>query len=215
MSHYTPLITSEHRGAPNFGKVVDLLTHPSADIQAQELRLPTDLSLDFAVGVQLDQVGEWVGLKRGIGLPVFARYFSFDISGLGFDEGEWQGPYSSPEILISLEDEVYRSLLRVKIGANHWDTSIQQLEIILRSLKPGLEVYAVDGQDMSYKVYFLGTAADPIVRAVVLSNQMSIKPSGVRVNYFKTSVDNAPLFGFDIQTGKVGGFDGGAWVIKF
>ncbi|MGC7970039.1 DUF2612 domain-containing protein, partial [Salmonella enterica] len=72
--------------------------------------LPFDFDLDQAIGVQLDAVGEWVGISRNITVPLAGVYFSFDIAGLGFDQGVWKGPFDPDTGLTTLDDDTYRLL---------------------------------------------------------------------------------------------------------
>lgn len=48
--------------------------------------------------------------------------------------------------------------------------------------------------------------------ALLAGGYIPLKPEGVRVNYtIVTSVEGAPIFGFDVQNDLIAGFDVGAW----
>lgn len=48
--------------------------------------------------------------------------------------------------------------------------------------------------------------------ALLAGGYIPLKPEGVRVNYtVVTTVDGAPMFGFDMNNQFVAGFDAGAW----
>jgi len=72
MSAYTDLIVSQHR-QPNFVATVEAVTGSLAGLLdlLEEMRRAFDL--DTAVGVQLDQVGEWIGRSRRIKTPLEHR----------------------------------------------------------------------------------------------------------------------------------------------
>ena len=66
--------------------VVATLCQPFVDEQSVLNSLPGKYDLDSAVGVQLDAVGEWVGISRELAVPLSNVYFSLDIAGLGLDQ---------------------------------------------------------------------------------------------------------------------------------
>lgn len=132
-SKYTGLITSQHANKPKFMAMVDGVAQPFVDLQAVLANIPASYDLDNAIGDQLDVVGEWVGIGRNISTPL-SVYFSLDTSGLGFDQGSWQGPYDPSTGLISLDDDTYRLLIRAKIGANSWDGTLGTSAAILNSI---------------------------------------------------------------------------------
>lgn len=46
---------------------------------------------------------------------------------------------------------------------------------------------------------------------IIALNLIPVKAAGVRRYYAFTSVDGAPLFGFDLQNSFLSGWDAGAW----
>src|SRR5574343_550116 len=176
---YTDLITSEHQGKPKFEAMVAAVTDCMASGQAAMEGLVDEFDLDNAVGVQLDAVGKWVGLSRYIPTALPNVYFSFDIAGLGLDEGYIKGPYDPDQGVTRLDDDLYRMALRVKIGANHWDGTIGGLDAILNMPFDGsTTVFAQDFQDMSMAFYLLGVVPPPVVISLLTGGYLSVKPAG-------------------------------------
>lgn len=134
LSDYTALITSEHRGLSRFMATVGTLVQPIVDQMNVLQSMPGKFDLDNAVGVQLDDVGLWVGVSRKIRTPLTGIYFSFDVAGLGFDKGIWKGPFDPDTGLTVLDDDTYRLVIRAKIGANHWDGTLASSAAILNSI---------------------------------------------------------------------------------
>ncbi|AOI57444.1 hypothetical protein WI26_07410 [Burkholderia diffusa] len=134
LSDYAALVTSEHRDKPRFMATVGALVQPLVDQINVLVSMPAKFDLDNAVGVQLDDVGLWVGVSRKIRTPLTGIYFSFDIAGLGFDHGTWKGPFDPDTGLTVLDDETYRLVIRAKIGANHWDGTLESSAAILNSI---------------------------------------------------------------------------------
>lgn len=211
---YVDLITSEHADKPNFIAVVTAVCGAFAEVGSAVLALPGDFDLDECVGAQLDVVGEWVGMKRKLLVPLTNVYFSLDTSGLGFDQGSWQGPGNPATGLVTLDDDTYRFLIRAKIAANMWDGSNESLGTILQNLFTGTSLVAFieDRMDMTYDVCIVGGAPSAVMAAVLRNGLLPIKPGGIEVNgYFMSSASPAPIFGFDVENSNISGFDNGAW----
>ncbi|WP_322073321.1 DUF2612 domain-containing protein [Burkholderia cepacia] len=213
LNDYTALITSEHRNLPRFSAVLGALVQPLVDQMNLLASMPGKFDLDVAVGDQLDTIGVWVGVSRRIRTPLTGVYFSFDIAGLGFDQGAWKGPFDPDTGLTILDDDTYRLVIRAKIGANHWDGTLEQSAAILNSIfGAGTHVYIEDHQDMSMTIGIAGKVPPATFLALLSGGYIPLKPEGVRVNYtIVTTVDGSPLFGFDMSNQLVAGFDVGAW----
>lgn len=102
---YVELITNQYSLQENFVATIRALVRGSIDQSAAMSSLVEHFSLDTAVGVQLDQVGLWVGFSRRVNVPIPSVFFSFDTSGLGFDQGVWQSPVDASTGLVFLDDE--------------------------------------------------------------------------------------------------------------
>ncbi|RQR50109.1 DUF2612 domain-containing protein [Burkholderia sp. Bp9125] len=213
LNDYTSLITSEHRDMPRFAATVAAVVQPLVDQMNLLASMPGKFDLDAAVGAQLDDVGRWVGVSRRIRTPLTGIYFSLDIAGLGFDQGIWKGPFDPDTGLTVLDDDTYRLVIRAKIGANHWDGTLEQSAAILNSIfGADTHVFIEDHQDMSMTIGISGKVPSAVFLALLAGGYIPLKPEGVRVNYtIVTTVDNAPLFGFDMSGPYVAGFDVGAW----
>ncbi|KVT68933.1 DUF2612 domain-containing protein [Burkholderia ubonensis] len=213
LNDYTSLITSEHRDKPRFAATVGALVQPLVDQMNLLASMPRKFDLDVAVGDQLDAVGLWVGVSRRIRTPLTGIYFSFDIDGLGFDQGIWKGPFDPDTGLTVLDDDTYRLVIRAKIGANHWDGTLEQSAAILNSIfGANTHVFIEDHQDMSMTIGISGKVPSAVFLALLAGGYIPLKPEGVRVNYtIVTTVDGAPLFGFDMNNQFVAGFDVGVW----
>lgn len=120
MSKYTDLIINYHATKPKFVEHIDLVTRPLAEISAAINGLISAFDIDYATGIQLDILGQWIGLSRVVSQPISGVYFSWDTDGLGYDQGVWQGPYDPDSGYTSLSDETYRIVLKTKIAINNW-----------------------------------------------------------------------------------------------
>lgn len=213
VDEYLDRITSWHRGKPKFVATVRAVAQAMVDVSDVMADLPEDFDLDRAIGVQLDVVGEWIGRSRFIETPIPGLYFSFDTEGRGFDEGIWKGPYDSDTGITRLDDDTYRLLLRAKILANQWDGTNETIKEALDTIFTDGSTYlsVIDNYDMSMTIGVSGKVPSILFLAILSQGYIPLKPEGVRVNYLITSVNYAPLFGFDIENEYIGGFDKGAW----
>ncbi len=210
---YLGLITALHRDKPKFAAMVGAVSQSFVDAQAVFSGLVPGYDLDLAVGVQLDAVGLWVGISRHVRTPLEGVYFSFDVAGLGFDEGVWKGPFDPDSGVTTLDDDTYRLLIRAKIGANHWDGTLEGSAEILNLIFGGTGTYVFiqDNGDMSLDIGVAGVRPTAIFLALLTGGYIPIKPEGVRVNYYVVPDIDGSLFGFDVENQYISGFDSGIW----
>ena len=79
LSYYLQLIPSWNSDKPRFVNTLAALLQPMVDAQAMLAKLNTDFDIDTAIGVQLDQIGQWLGVSRWVTVPITNVYFSFDL----------------------------------------------------------------------------------------------------------------------------------------
>ncbi|NSX05101.1 DUF2612 domain-containing protein [Cupriavidus gilardii] len=212
LTDYTGLITSEHNHRPKFMAVVTALAQPMVDLMNVLGSMPNKFDLDQAVGVQLDAIGLWVGISRHVSVPLTDVYFSFDIDGLGFDQGAWKGPFDPDNGLTDLDDDTYRLVIRAKIGANHWDGTMESTVAILNTIFNGdTHVFIQDNQNMTMTIGVSGRPPSAVFLALLAGGYIPLKPEGVRVDLVIVSTTDGPLFGFDVQNDLISGFDTGVW----
>lgn len=222
MSKYTELITNYHAGKPRFVAHVDLSTRPLTDASTALQGLITAFDIDSAVGAQLDILGEWIGRTRIVSQPISGVYFSFDMDGLGWDQGIWQGPYDPDAGYTSLSDDTYRIVLKAKIAINNWNGQNDTLPPILETALEGsgLKMQIVDNQDMTISVWVFPEEDISQVSleliAAIRQGYLTVKAAGVWSGDIQTPSIETPsvgnrFFGFDMDNEYIAGFDAGAW----
>lgn len=213
LADYLGLITPFHATRPRFKATVATAAEPFAALQALLASIPPAYDLYAAIGAQLDVDGEWIGRTRFVAVPLPDPWFRFDEAKRGIDRGIWQDPFDTPEGVTRLDDESYRTLLRAKIAANNWDGTIEgaraALEIVFTD--PATLLVLQDNFDMTAIFGIAGRIPSLVLLALLSLGYLPLKPHGVLVSYVVTSVDEAPLFGFDMATDRVAGFETGAW----
>ncbi|KXU82449.1 hypothetical protein CI15_33495 [Paraburkholderia monticola] len=211
---YTSLITSEHSSKPKFAAMFAAVAQCFVDQINVMQSIPAAFDLDQAVGVQLDAVGLWAGITRQVRTPLNV-YFSLDTANLGFDQGNWQGPFDPSTGLTSLDDSTFRTLIRAKIAANSWDGTIPGAAAAYANLfaGSGSYIFIQDNQDMTMTVGVSGAIPSALLRSLFTGNYLKLRPEGVLANYIVPSANNTPLFGFDVNNQWIGGLDAGSWAV--
>jgi hypothetical protein len=239
LQEYLNLITSEHNHQPRYMATVALSLSPFVDSQLAACSIIGGYDLDTAVGQQLDFTGQWIGLTRFLSLPIDI-WFSFDIPGLGFDQGRWMVPWEDQFQIIRLDDEDYRTLLKARVMANYWDGTIpgayrawdrlfgpRDYHLLIQDqLTRG--VPNIHG-NMNIWQILLGPPISPVVKMMFSSGLLGLKSAGVGTGYRiiqsqpgDGGIDGTgyPIFAFDTDPATAGkpypeallaGFDEGAW----
>jgi hypothetical protein len=70
-------------------------------------------------------------IPRGSG-TYYWRFLEWDKERVGWDQGIWLGPYQSTDALTYLSDDVYRVVLKARIGINNWNGQNGTLPDILK-----------------------------------------------------------------------------------
>lgn len=213
-SDYTALITTQHADKPKFMAMVAVVAQCFGDQINVMQSIPAAFDLDNAVGVQLDAVGLWAGIRRQVRTPLNV-YFSLDTAGLGFDQGNWQGPFDPSTGLTSLDDGTFRTLIRAKIAANSWDGTVPGAAAAYSNLFAGSasNIFIQDNQDMTMTVGVSGEIPSALLRALFSGGYLPLKPEGVHASYVVPSVNDTSLFGFDVSNQYIAGFDAGSWAV--
>ena len=214
IDQYTGLITSEHADKPDFLATVSGLCQPLVDSANAALSLSAWFDLDNAHGAALDVLGKWIGISRTVRVQITGVYFSFDSTGVGFDEGIWQGPYDPSSGLVSLPDSFYLILLRAKILNNQWRGSIADAYTLMNlAFAPyGFQLFIQDNCDMTMYEGLVGSVPPPpIVTALFNQGYLDVKPAGVKIINYVTQSQPGPIFAFDVENEYFAGFDFGAF----
>lgn len=215
LTPYLNLVTSEYADKPNFLKVIQTTIQAWADTtNLQDLYIQL-YDVDNAIGEQLDVVGQWVGISRNLKLSIAGIYFAFDTSGVGFDQGIWQGPFDPDSGLVQLPDDHYRLLIKAIILNNVWDGTTDNAyalaNVVFQSY--GYSIFIEDPCNLTMNLGLFGTGPpDPLTLALFVGGYLNIKPAGIHISNYFTQYNAGPLFAFDLNDGvKFAGFDSGSW----
>ncbi len=180
---YKDLITSQHRGKPNYMAVISAVLKHSEDVFKLGIFLDDYFDLDLATGAQENVLGVIVGADRT----------------LPFQPGEGLSPM--------LDNAAYRNLIKARIARNTWKGGIEDLKNVWRRLY-GKGIIIQDNQDMTIDVVIIGIT-DRITTDMVQNGIIVPKPQSVGVNYY--FAQNA-VFGYDMETDTIKGYDHADWM---
>jgi hypothetical protein len=215
VTQYIQGITSEHADKPNFTSMVTTTVQPFANSAALYASIPILYDLDNAVGVELDTLGQWVGVTRYLSSPITGVYFAFDTSGLGFDRGVWMGPFDPSTGLVRLPDEYYKLVILARILNNNWDGSKTQAYVMadIIFLPFGFTYYIDDHADLSISIGILGPTPPPaLLTALLNSGKLDLKPATIHVA--SRVAQQGPIFSFDLNVLLFQGFDTSVWALS-
>lgn len=198
---------TEYRNSPNFLAFIQALLKNGEELETALATVGLQSDIDIAEGVNLDVIGDIVGVSRVIPDAVLLYFFGFDdtTSGLNFGEEDGSGVNSGrfreeeESILAtsSLADPEYRLLIRAKIVKNHSRGTGEDILAALSYIFPGVSVVLEDNNDMSFSLG-IGRSVTQLEKALITVLDILPRPAGVRI---ATKVFFFPedYFGFDGQ----------------
>lgn len=208
---YLDLLTSEFRELPKFTAMISADVGIQVQVQVLLQQMLPLFDVDTAVGQQLDVIGMWVGITRNVAIPIDNVYFSWDADyTLGWDFGTWQPP-DAPTSITKLPDDAYRTLIKAKIAANRWDGTTEGAYAIWDQVFTTTTLLIQDNQDMTYDLALVGGTIDSLTLALLVGGYIPLKPEGVRVREYFVSIDSNPIFGWDVDSDLIKGWDEGSW----
>lgn len=184
VNDWLQLVTSEYALAPKYNAWLTAILQYPEDADAATDTIDNLNALDTATGIQLDMIGELLGVSRV--LPFIPTYCP------------------SP-----LTDDLYRLLIKGVIADRAWDGTMQGIQAITAALFPELIIEVQDNQDMTAVIMVISGTITPEVQELIEANLIIPKASGVGYTY---AVTNNALFGWDSDTVYIKGYDAGYWV---
>lgn len=211
---YLSLIPSQYANKPKFRKYIEVCLRKIEEIYSVGVFWDSEFNIDFAVGKQLDIIGDIVGRSRYLQIDIVDVYFTWDNEGLGWEKGVWRAPYDPLTGLSRISDDIYRTVLKAKIVANQWDGTTNGIYHVYDQVfeSQGTKVIVQDNQDMSMAVGIVGLETNPLNVTLLRLGYLFIKPTGVRINYFiYTNQPGDRLFSWDAESDRLSGWDDAAW----
>lgn len=186
--NYVDLITSEHRKAPKYAAMVELVSGAFGKTAEVAESMIDKFDVDNARGDQLDILAKWIGAVRAVPVPIKGLYFTWGDTALtGWGSGRWKGVGDPDDGISTLSDSEMRVVLRLKIAANAWDgTSESMYEAFKKYLGSKATFRITDNQDMTVTIDILSNpdgGLTEVEKALINMGAIPFKPCGVKVIY--------------------------------
>ncbi|MGJ8524092.1 hypothetical protein R84981_002810 [Carnimonas sp. R-84981] len=219
MTKYTDLIPNRNFLAPLYEQHVDLSTRIFVDINDTLGKWVDEFDVDQATGEQLDIVAKWVGATRTIQVAINDTFFSWDTDRLGWDEARWLGQYESPYRYVTVGDDLFRTLIKLKIAINNWDGTNGSIPDVLATAlrNENFTLAVLDNQDMTESEVIVGGQVNDQLSAALKYGDIVLRPAGVWLKDITRPSDeidgseNDYIFAFDLENDLFRGLDEGAW----
>lgn len=178
---YEDLVPTRNMMKPKFMELLRSVIGPGLELGAVTDSLVTAFDLDNAAGIQLDILGDLLGLSRVLNVV-----------------GEGQDPV--------MNDEEYRFALRMKALKNNWDGTNQGVAEICRVMAEyGISVKYTDNQNLTVS-FDIDEEDDGRMEGILSQNNILPVPAGVdaTVSYGGVIVEtgmfsNAAVTGYAIE----------------
>ncbi|MGJ8524187.1 hypothetical protein R84981_002906 [Carnimonas sp. R-84981] len=210
----------EYRNMPKLAAWVSVLPElGQLEIEGQLEKIIGVLDIDNAEGWQLDVLGRWVGIGRGIQTDITGVFFSWDTDGLGWDEARWKLP-TEPGVENSVVgDDLYRTIIRLKIAVNNWDGTFATIPPLFDTVLQGTElnIDIIDNQDMTQSVIITGGPLENQLIGAITNEGLMLRCQGVGIKEISRPSDedngeiNDFIFALDLENDIYRGLDEGAW----
>lgn len=180
---YLGCITSQHRDKPKYIELVSATLQPLLDLNLCLSQFEYNFDINFAVGKQLDVLGDIFGASRIVDFEL--------IDGTN-----------------RLEDDDYRMLIKSKMAQNHWDGTTEGLYAIWNSMFPDIKLTLIDNQDMTCIVVVDAEEITANQIRLLMNSKLIPRPVGVEYSYIFA---DRIVFAFDMDTLLFKGWDLGYW----
>jgi len=223
-------IAMQYKERPKFEAAITAVMQQFNDVEAAFFQLYGIVDIETATGVNLDNIGDIVGVTRSVPDGLQLAFFGFtdtpealpygeegvaNIGGRFYEEGE---PFTSTTVL---GDPEFRLLIRAKIVKNHSKGSVEDIiaglvymfnvpgtPVVPHPLQPG-EVptgpnyIAVDDLGGMKINIGIGRPLSYLEKQLISQYDLLPRPAGVQI-YIKTNYDSNGYFGFLGQPGAKG-----------
>lgn len=140
---------------------------------------------------------------------VLANYWDGTIAG---EQAIFDAYFVDPATHVFVSDDAISALPEKWFS---WDDATRGWDAgVWAPSNPSLGNDSLTSIDMAMTIGISGKIPNLVDLAILNEGLIGAKPEGVTVNYEITSVDGAPVFGFDVENEYVSGWDTGAWGVS-
>lgn len=207
-------VARQYQESPKFLAYLDALLSFCNELELvlQDVALQSDI--DQADGVNLDVIGEIVGISRIVPDSVPVQFFGFDgqdgalpygDEGYSGNGGRFREEAESATATTILSDQEYRLLIKAKIVKNHSNGTnedlLQGLSYLFGQAGYSVPVSVDDLGGMAVQIA-IGRPLTYLEKVLVANLDILPKPAGVRISQ-RVTYNASSFFGFSDQLGAL------------
>lgn len=201
-------VATQFTESAKFLSTLSALCGVAQELETALLEVRDITDIDTARGVQLDIIGDIVGVSRVIPDAVTLPFFGFEDGGgqtFGEESADGIGARFRDELesyttTTSLSDPEYRFVIRAKIVKNHAHGTVDDILRGLAYLFPNTNSFVEDNGGMAIGIA-IGRALTVVEKILVKDLDMLPRPAGVRISWYVTF--DSDFLGFSDQPGAV------------
>lgn len=203
-------VATQYTASPRFLAYLRALLDAAVEQEAVLWRVAEQADIDLAEGVNLDVIGDLLGIGRVLPSSLAVKFFGFDgqpgadvfgedgLPGIGSRFRDELEPSTATSVLGDVE---YRLLIRAKIAKNHAHGTGED---ILRGLTYLFAAPLSAVQDLAGMAFAIGIGRMLTFqeRTIVQTLDILPRPASVRIAW-QAMFDSSNYFGFDGQSGAL------------
>lgn len=203
-------VATQYTASEKFLAYIRALLDASSELESVFQTIAEQADIDIAEGVNLDVIGEIVGISRIIPASIAVKFFGFEGQPGGDVFGEegalgigsrFREELESETATSVLADPEYRLLIRAKIVKNHAKGTNEDILLGLDYLFNASLTVVEDLGGMSIGVA-IGRQLTFQEKAMVTGLDILPRPAGLRIKW-RSTFDSAKYLGFDGQPGAL------------
>lgn len=203
-------VAAQYLDSSKFLAFIDALLTPVQELEGVFQQLAMLPDIDWAEGVNLDIIGDIVGVERVIPNSIPVQFFGFDgqpgaqvfgeegVRGIGSRFRDELEPDTATSVLA---DPEYRLLIRAQIVKNHAKSTNEDAIAGLAYLFGATRIVVEDLGGMGIGIS-IGRALTFLEKAMVTNLDILPRAQGVRIKW-RSTFESSNYFGFDGQTGAM------------
>lgn len=200
-------VALQYQSSPKFLAYITKLLEVTQELETVYQKIPLQLDIDIAEGVNLDIIGEIVGISRIVDKSLALLFLGFENQPGALSFGEEGNPgiggrfrnENEPEAVTSvLADPEYRTLLKAKIVKNHAkgtnEDILAGLAFLFGSNTSNVLIVVEDFGAMAIQIA-IGRQLTYLEKILITELDILPRPAGVRISY-RSTFGSQGTFGF-------------------
>lgn len=147
---YIKYVPSAFRNKKVYMDILNIFLQNYIDLFNFIQEIPIKYIINTQNSYILNTLGDIFNVTRYVDPPIYVPSFSWNISGLGWNQSEWG---SQENIQTLVDDILYSWLINLKAKLSLWDGTNIQLKNILETAFPGNEFIIIDNMNNTIVIY--------------------------------------------------------------